>query len=223
MKVLIAIPAYNEEKSIVNVIKEIDEVCPEYDYIVINDGSLDNTSKVCKEKGCPILDLPINLGLSGAFGCAMKYAWEKEYDAIIQIDGDGQHNPAYISNMVQMMIDNKCDVVIGSRYCENRPSLNSLRGIGGRLITGLIKIKTHKKVNDPTSGMRLYNRNVIEQFVNHDFMEPEPHTLALLLKNGYKLNEIPVEMRTRDQGESYLQGLKVAKYMSRVCISILLV
>lgn len=223
MKLLIAIPAYNEEKSIRHVIEMIQDKMPGSDFVVINDGSTDDTLKICKEIGCTVLDLPVNLGLSGAFGCAMKYAYKKDYDAVIQIDADAQHDPANIQKLVDEMESTNCDVVIGSRYCESHAPMTTLRGIGSRLITGLIKMRTHSTVYDPTSGMRLYNRKVIELFVNNDFMEPEPHTIAYLLKQGYKVDEVLVEMHEREAGESYLQGLKVIRYMSHVCISILLV
>jgi len=223
MKLLIAIPAYNEGESIARVVASVREKAPEDDFVIINDGSKDMTLSVCRDLGCPVLDLPVNLGLSGAFGCAMRYALFKGYDAVIQIDGDGQHDPVSIRDLKAEMERTGCDVVIGSRFVDAPPSLSSLRGIGSRLINVLIRLKTGKVICDPTSGMRLYSRKVIELFVKNDFLEPEPHTIAYLLKNGCEIRELPAVMHERETGKSYLTGLKTARYMFRVCLSILLV
>jgi len=223
MKLLIAIPAYNEEKSIATVIGMVREKTPQHEFVVMNDGSKDRTLSICRELNVPVLDLPVNLGLSGAFGCAMKYAWEKGFDAVIQIDADAQHDPGNIHILTELMEKTGCDVAIGSRFCEKPAPMNTLRGLGSRLITALIRLKTHAVVHDPTSGMRLYNRKVIELFAKNDFMEPEPHTIAYLLKNGYRVDEAYVQMYERETGQSYLTGLRVIRYMLHVCLSIILV
>lgn len=221
--VLIVVPAFNEGENIATVIKEIRQKTPEYDFVVVNDGSSDNTVAICKKLNVPVLDLPINLGLSGAFGCGMKYAYEKNYDSVVQIDGDGQHDPCFVSNMVKIMSEKGCDIVIGSRYLEKTKPTTKLRGLGGKIITMLIKAKTGVTIKDPTSGMRLYDRKTIEMFYKNDFCEPEPHTLAYLLKNGFIIEEIPMTIRTRVSGKSYLSGIKAMRYMFRVCLSIILV
>ena len=223
MNVLIAIPAFNEEKNIAKVIEMIRQESPDMDYVVVSDGSTDKTANICKELDCPVIELPVNLGLGGAFGCAMKYANRKGYDALIQIDGDAQHNPNYINDLVAKMVSTNVDVVIGSRFCEKSAPYTTLRGFGSHIITTLIRIKTHKTIHDPTSGMRVYNNKVIKLFVNNDFMEPEPHTIAFLLKNGFSVEEVPVKMNERLEGKSYLGGFKAMRYMARVCTSILLV
>ena len=221
--VLIVVPAYNEGKSITAVIEEIRQKIPEYDFVVVSDGSSDDTVAICRNLNVSVLDLPVNLGLSGAFGCGMKYAYKKGYDTVVQIDGDGQHDPVFVLDMVKKMAETDCNIVIGSRYLENTKPTTKLRGFGGKIITVLIKVKTGVTIKDPTSGMRLYDRKVIEMFQKDDFCEPEPHTLAYLLKNGFKIEEIPVTLRTRESGKSYLNGIKATRYMFRVCLSIILV
>lgn len=223
MNLLIAIPAFNEEKSIENVVNSVMIKVPEYDYVVINDGSDDETLDICLKNGYHVLNLPINLGLGSAFGCAMRYAFNCGYDAVVQIDGDAQHDPVYIKDLVNKMESDKCDLVIGSRCLDSKMPVSTLRGIGSRIIALLIFFKTGKRISDPTSGMRLYGKEVIDEFVKNSFLEPEPNTLAYLLKRGYKIAEVQVEMQNREAGRSYLRGFKTFRYMFNVCMSILLV
>ena len=122
MKTLIIIPAYNEAENIERTVTSLRQECPELDYIVINDGSRDNTALICREKGYSLIDLPVNLGLAGAFQTGLRYAYEQGYDAAIQFDGDGQHDPAYIDFLLEEMIhsDSDSDIVIGSRFKEQK-------------------------------------------------------------------------------------------------------
>ena len=221
MKLLIIIPAYNEAGSIENVVRELQNTVPQYDYLVINDGSKDETAKICRDNGYNLLDLPVNLGLAGAFQAGMRYAYEHGYDAVIQIDGDGQHDPQYIPQMMQELESGACDLVIGSRFVtEKRPT--SLRMIGNALIELLIHLTTGQKIGDPTSGMRLFGPKVIRNFAMEMNYGPEPDTIAYLLKTGVKLTEVQVEMHERQAGESYLKPLASMRYMMRMLISILL-
>ena len=166
MKLLIIVPAYNEAESIVKVIEELQEKVPQFDYIIVNDGSKDNTAGICREHDFRMLYLSVNLGLTGAFQTGMRYACEKGYDAAIQIDADGQHDPAYIPEMVRIMEEKGADLVIGSRFVtEKKPK--TLRMIGNTIIEAAIRLTTGKKLTDPTSGMRLYGEKTDRSHVRH--------------------------------------------------------
>ena len=222
MKVLIIVPAYNEEENIVRVIEELKQVAPQYDYVVINDGSRDNTAKICRENGYALCDLPVNLGLTGAFQTGMRYAWDKRYDAAIQIDADGQHNPAYIPEMVRIMEDKGADMVIGSRFVtEKKP--HTMRMFGNTVIELAVRLTTGRKLTDPTSGMRLYNRKLIQEMAYGVNFSPEPDTVSYLLRCGAKVEEMQVTIRERVAGESYLNMAKSIRYMTQMCMNILFI
>lgn len=222
MKVLIIIPAYNEESNIVRVVTNIHKLLPDYDYVVINDGSLDNTAQVCRNNNFRLIDLPANLGLAGAFQTGMKYAWKNGYDAAIQFDGDGQHRAEYIPELVKQMELTDSDIVIGSRFVSKRKPFTP-RMIGSRLLAFLIFCTTGKHLKDPTSGMRLYGHNVIKEYALELNYAPEPDTLAYLLNNGCKISEVQVEMDERQNGKSYLGFLGSYHYMFKQVISIVFV
>lgn len=217
-KLLLIIPAYNEAGNIEKVITGLNG---KYDYIIVNDGSVDDTSKICQEKNYTILDIPVNLGLAGAFQTALQYAYEKGYDYAIQFDGDGQHQSEYIDGMMQYAEESGCNIVIGSRFIKSKKPFNS-RMIGSRMISMFIKLVTGKRIEDPTSGMRLFDRRVMECMAYEANMAPEPDTVAYLIKCGAKVGEYPVEMKERESGESYLNFFNSIKYMWRICFSILL-
>lgn len=221
MKVLIIIPAYNEELNIVRVVNNLILECPQYDYVVINDGSYDSTVELCKINNLNYIDLPINLGLAGAFQTGMRYAWENGYDCAIQFDADGQHLPQYIPEFVKK-IEEGFDVVIGSRFKNNKKD-KSMRMLGSRFITLAIKLTTGKKISDPTSGMRMFSRNMIREFAYNINYGPEPDTISFLLKNGASVTEVQVEMLDREYGESYLKPMKAIAYMTKMMVSIILV
>lgn len=220
-KVLVIIPAFNEEANIEGVVEELVQKYPELDYVVVNDGSTDRTAKICKSHGYQILDLPVNLGLAGCFQAGMKYAWYKGYTCAVQFDGDGQHRPEYILSMKQKMAEGY-DMVIGSRFVDQSKDF-SIRMIGSRLLSGAIWLTTGVRVADPTSGMRMFNRRMIREFALNLNYGPEPDTVSYLLKQGAKIAEIPVIIDQRLGGESYLKPAIAAKYMLRMLLSILLI
>ncbi len=219
--ILLVIPSYNEEKNIEKVVDELIRNFPQLDYIVINDGSTDNTAAICRKNGYHMLDLPVNLGLAGCFQAGMKYAYEKGYQYAIQFDGDGQHRPEYIEKMREKM-DEGYDIVIGSRFVD-KPKDYSMRMIGSRIIEMAIRMTTGVKVNDPTSGMRMFNREMIKTFALCLNYGPEPDTVSFLIKQGAKVAEVQVEITERLAGESYLKPVVAAKYMMRMMISIVLI
>lgn len=221
-KVLAIIPAYNEEGSLQNTIEELKAVAPEVDFIVINDGSTDSTGGICRANGYPVLDLPVNGGLTVGFQTGMKYAARKGYGYAIQFDADGQHMPRYIDAMRKKIDDADADIVIGSRFVQFKKE-HSARMFGSRIITFIVKMTTGKRVSDPTSGMRMFNRRMIELFAKDMSLNPEPETIAYLIRKGVMVEEVQVSMRDRTAGESYLNLTRSAAYMIRVCTSILFV
>ena len=221
MKCLVIIPAYNEEENIVRVVENLKNNYPMYDYVVINDGSSDDTARLCRRKGYELVDLPVNLGLAGAFQTGLKYAWRKGYDYAIQFVADGQHRAECIASMLEK-IQEGYDIVIGSRFVtEKKP--HSLRMIGSRLIAVATRLTTGKKVKDPTSGMRMFNKKMIAEFALNLNYGPEPDTISYLLKQGATIAEVQVEMDERIAGESYLNITKSMMYMLRMLMSILLI
>lgn len=218
---LIIIPAYNEEQSIERVVKHITTNFEEYDYVIVNDGSRDRTAKVCRKNGFNYIDLSVNLGLAGAFQTGLKYAYRQGYEYTLQYDGDGQHKVEYVEKLLKE-IKNGYDIVIGSRYVDKKKPL-SFRMLGSRLISFSIWLTTGKKVNDPTSGMRMFNRALLKEFAMNLNYGPEPDTISYLLKQGVKIKEVQVEMDERLEGESYLNFTKSMSYMLRMVLSILFI
>lgn len=219
-KVLIIIPAFNEAENIERVIENLKIECAQYDYVVINDCSKDKTGSILDELNYNHIDLPVNLGLTGAVQMGYKYAAQKGYDCAIQFDGDGQHLPQYISEMVTE-IEKGNDIVIGSRFVDEK-KLWSMRMLGSRIITFFIKATTGKTIKDPTSGMRMLNKNLIMDYAFNMNRRPEPDTLALQIKRGYKVKEIQVTMEDRLAGTSIYAGLgNSIHYMLNAVISIL--
>ena len=220
MKKLIIVPAYNEEKNIKNVINNINENAKDYDYIIINDCSTDNTEKVCKENNFKYISLPKNLGIGGAVQTGYKYAKENNYDIAIQFDGDGQHDTEYLDLLVKQ-IENGANMSIGSRYIDKEGFQSTyIRRLGKNIISFIIKILCRKKVTDPTSGFRACDRKIIEMFArNYPDEYPEPETIIKILTNKYVLVEVPVKMHERQGGKSSITPIKSLKYMIKVIIS----
>ena len=218
MKVLAIIPCYNEEKSIKSVVDNLITKVPFIDIIIVNDGSQDNTYKICKENRYPIINIPFNLGLTNAVQTGMRYAYNNNYDMALQFDGDGQHLPEYIPKMIELMRETKVDIIIGVREKKK-----GLRSLGSFFLRLTVKITTGKTLTDPTSGMRLYNRKMIEEFAKHINYGPEPDTLAYLINRGVSVLETPVTMQERKAGKSYLGFLNAVIYMLRMFVSIIII
>lgn len=221
MKTLIIIPAYNEAENIERVVNNLIENYPQYDYIIINDGSKDNTVEICRKNNYNLVNLPVNIGLTGGFQTGMKYAYRNKYDYAIQFDGDGQHNPQYIKDMLEEFNNVNLDFVIGSRFAKEKKPGN-LRMLGGNLIQFILILTTGKSIKDPTSGMRMYNKKIINLFANSLDYSPEPNTLAHLIRSGAKFKEIQVTMNERIAGESYLNFTRSIKYMFNIFITIII-
>ena len=219
--VLIIIPAYNEEANIERVVDHLEQNFPQYDYVVVNDGSRDRTGEICKMRGYNYLDLPVNLGLAGAFQAGIRYAHRKGYDCAIQLDGDGQHRPDFVGDM-KKKLDEGYDIVIGSRFINEKKPL-TMRMLGSNLLEFAIRLTTGADIKDPTSGMRMFSRRMIREFAMGLNYGPEPDTVSYLVKQGAKVAEVPVIMDERISGTSYLTPLRAAKYMTQMLVSILLI
>ena len=217
MKTLLIIPAFNEEASIVRVVEGV--VAAGYDYVVVNDGSTDHTTDICRAHGFRFIDLPANLGLAGAFQAGIKYARMRGYDCAVQFDGDGQHKVEYVARLIDAL--DGCDIAIGSRFVdEGKP--HNLRMLGSSLISAMVRLTTGKRLTDPTSGMRAYGPRAIEELAVGPNLGPEPDTLAYLMrKKGITVSEVQVEMGERLAGESYLNLKSSGAYMMRMALSVL--
>ena len=224
LKKLVIIPAYNESASIVNTVNDIKENAKDFDYVVINDRSKDNTLKICRDAGLNVIDLPLNLGIGGAVQTGYLYAFQNGYDIAVQFDGDGQHDAKYLDVMAEKLVKEQADMVIGSRFIEKEGFQSSFtRRLGIRYFSGLIKLMTGKTVTDPTSGYRMCNRRIIELFAgNYPKDYPEPETTTWILRKKLKVLEIPVVMRAREEGVSSISPKKSIYYMFKVSMAIII-
>lgn len=222
MKSIVIIPAYNEEKSIEKTVEDILQNAPEFDYVIVNDCSRDDTLKICSEKGLHVLNLPINLGIGGAVQTGYRYALKNGYDFAVQFDGDGQHDAKYLHEMRDHMIKHGENMLIGSRYIEKEGFQSSgLRRFGIRFFSVLIKLLTGTRITDPTSGMRMVDRSVIAVYAdNYPKDYPEPESVVAILNHGKKVSEYPVVMRERMEGVSSISPMRSVYYMIKVTLAI---
>lgn len=223
-KCLIIIPAYNEAENIENVVNNLITNYPQYDYVIINDGSRDNTEKICLQNHYEVLNLPINLGIGGAVQTGYCYARDNDYDMAVQIDGDGQHDVAFLEGMIRLIEDGQADVVIGSRFVEKEGFQSSkLRRTGISFLSGLARILTGVKVKDITSGYRLVNRRFIQIFAqDYPSDYPEPEAVVIAAVHGGRIAEYPVVMRERENGESSITFKRSVYYMIKVTLAMLI-
>ncbi|MZP43079.1 glycosyltransferase [Heliobacterium gestii] len=222
-KCLVIIPAYNEAENIAGVLDELRQVTPWVDVVVIDDGSRDKTAEIAAHHGAVVLRHPFNLRYGAALQTGFKYAVRYGYDYVIQFDGDGQHDPANILDMARAMKDTCADIVIGSRFVDNKKHTNWMRGLGIKIFSLLIKLLTRQDVADPTSGLQLLNRRVFSFYSRPnqfpvDF--PDANVLVLMILAGFRVTERPASIRERLHGESMHTGLKVVKYLATMMYSI---
>ena len=222
MKKLVIIPAFNESRSILRAVQDIKEHAPGFDYVVINDCSTDDTLKVCQENGLNHVNLSVNLGIGGAVQTGYLYGCQNHYDLAVQFDGDGQHDAAYLEQMAEELVRTCSDMVIGSRFIEKEGLQSSgLRRVGIRYFSTLIHLLTGVRVTDPTSGMRMVNRDIMKIYAeNYPKDYPEPESVVAILRKKKKVTELPVMMREREEGTSSIAGPKSAYYMIKVTLAI---
>lgn len=225
-RILIIIPAYNEEKNILNTVNSIITNENKYDYIVINDGSKDNTLKVLQDNDINHINLIQNLGIGGAVQTGYKYAFQNNYDIAIQFDGDGQHDINYVDKICTPIIEERANICIGSRYLDNTTSKfksTFMRRLGKNIISVILKICIRKKITDPTSGFRAVDRKIIKLFADdYPTDYPEPESLVTINKEGLKIVEVPVNMNERKEGVSSIHAWKSINYMIKVSLAIMI-
>ena len=230
-RILLIIPAYNEEKSILKTVHQIESFREHSEdtcvirYVVINDGSKDDTRRVLEENRIPHIDLLHNLGIGGAVQTGYKYAFEHDYDIAIQFDGDGQHDANYIPNIIAPLLNDESDLCIGSRFVADLSKFKStkMRRVGINIISRLIRICSGQIIKDPTSGFRAANRKVIAYFSkNYPSEYPEPESIIDLARYGLRVTECPVVMHERAEGESSIKAWSSVYYMINVCLSIMI-
>jgi glycosyltransferase involved in cell wall biosynthesis len=226
VSVIIIVPAFNESENIKRVVNDIKKENANWDILVVNDCSLDNTSAIAKlTKQAFVLDLPFNLGIGGAVQAGFKYAKTHNYDIAIKYDGNGQHLPDEIKTLLNVLSENNADVVIGSRFLEKHDGFKStlMRRVGIKIFQILNSMLIKQKITDNTSGFIAFNKQVISFFAEHyptDY--PEPESIINLKKNGFVIKEVFVKMQHRQGGKSSISGLKSVYYMLKVILAIIM-
>jgi glycosyltransferase involved in cell wall biosynthesis len=220
---LAIVPAMNEEESIAGVIDELRAFDPGFDIVVVDDGSVDRTAKIAREKGAYVLRLPFNLGIGGAMQTGFRFAYERNYDLAVQIDGDGQHDPGELPKILRPLLDDVADIVVGSRFTGDGAFRSSFsRRIGIRIFAWTVSAVVRQKVTDTTSGFRAVNRQGIRLFAAdypHDY--PEVEATVMVVKHRLRLTEVPVTMRERAGGVSSINAWASIYYMAKVLLGIL--
>lgn len=222
-KVLIIIPAYNEERSLPGLFDSLKSFRDRYDVIIIDDGSRDNTAAIARKLGLTVIQLPANLGIGGAMQTGFKYAVNHDYEIVVQIDGDGQHDPVWIDRLIEPIRNGQANCVIGSRYMKDHPDSKYqtpfLRRVGMIFSTTLLRLASHKTIYDTTSGLRALDRRAFIYFANsYPVDHPEAEALLMLIRAGFQVLEIPVTMHQRQTGNTLFAWYKIAKYPFRVLI-----
>lgn len=224
MKVLIIIPAYNEQDNIANVVNNLQTNYPQYDYLIINDCSRDKTKEICIENNFRYISLPTNLGIGGGVQAGYIYAVEHNYDVTVQYDGDGQHDARYIASMIENIQKNHTDMVIGSRFIKKEGFQSSgMRRFGIKFISMIIKMCCGIRIMDTTSGFRACSKKMTEYFSQNYAQDyPEPEAIVAAVLNGFKVEEIPVEMHERQGGVSSINLKRSIYYMIKVTLALLI-
>ena len=223
LKTLVIIPCYNEEETIKAVIERLHSAYPQADYLVVNDCSTDSSASILAENGYNHINLPVNLGIGGGVQSGYLYAIAHNYDITVQMDGDGQHNPEYLSHIIEPVASGQLDMCIGSRFITKEGFQSGLlRRIGIRFLSFLIQILTGAKVRDVTSGFRACNRK-LTAFYAHNYAQdyPEPEAIISAVTGGYKVGEVPVIMEERQGGVSSIQALQGVYFMLKVSLSLI--
>lgn len=224
MKTLLIIPAYNESANIADLVNEISTNYSQYDYVVINDCSTDQTPNILSAAKANYISLPVNLGIGGGVQTGYRYALEHGYEIAVQIDGDGQHDPKYIKDVIAPIESGCADAVIGSRFIEKEGFQSSVsRRLGINLLSTLIRVLCGVHVRDVTSGMRAVNQKMIAEYAKNyaqDYPEPEALLTAGIMKA--RVMEVPVQMRERQGGTSSINAFRSVYYMIKVSIALVL-
>jgi glycosyltransferase involved in cell wall biosynthesis len=220
----VIIPAYNEARSLPHVLREARAAAPGFDLLVVNDGSADETFEIARSEGCAVLDLCFNLGIGGAVQAGFKYAVEGGYDVAVQVDGDGQHPADQIEALSRPILEEGCDMAVGSRYlAPGRYEGGRLRRLGNAVLSRLCSLLSGQRVTDCTSGFRAYSARAMA-YLAHRYPAdyPEPESIVLLARQGMRIREVPVKMRERRYGRSSITGVRPLYYMTKVGLALVL-
>ncbi|MDG2148808.1 MAG: glycosyltransferase family 2 protein [Planctomycetota bacterium] len=223
LRVLIIVPALNEAESLEHLLPELYLKCPQFDFVVVDDGSTDRTADVARSLGPrTLLELPFNLGIGGAVQCGIRYAFEQGYDVCVQCDGDGQHDPAEIESLVSALVEQGADLAIGSRFINSGGFRSTFaRRVGIAVVSSWIQLFSGRRISDPTSGFRAMSRRLMKEFSNeYPRQYPEPESIYAALHRGFRVAEHPVRMRVRRGGQSSIRSLESALYVVKICIAI---
>lgn len=223
-RVLIIVPAFNEARNLPGVLRALSAACPTYDICVVDDGSSDATSAVAARAGATVLRHAVNLGIGGAVQVGYLWAREHDYDAAVQIDGDGQHDPAYIAEAIRPIVAGRADVVIGSRFIAPGGFRSTFaRRAGIRYLTWFLRLRCGARTTDPTSGFRAAGRKAIALFAAwYPSDYPEPEAIAFATRNHLRLSEVPVRMLEREHGKSTINAWRSLYYLVKVSIALVL-
>lgn len=230
MKLLLVLPAYNERENIVNTVRQITEfrqtaALPfEIDYVVVNDGSTDDTERICRQNHIKCLSLVQNLGIGGAVQTGYIYAMRNGYDIAVQFDGDGQHDITSLPRLVAPILDGSVDFTVGSRFLEKGSTFQStfMRRVGIKWLSVLIRLVSGVRLSDVTSGYRAANKKALDFLAkNYPVDYPEPESIVSLRKNGFRLKEVQVNMFERAAGKSSINFYKSVYYMIKVSFAVL--
>jgi len=221
-RVLVIIPCYNEEANLERVIERLRAAAPEVDFLIINDCSTDGSAAICKKNGYPHLNQPVNLGIGGTVQTGYLYARDHGYDATVQLDGDGQHDPAYLAAVLRPVLEGELDMCVGSRFITKEGFQTSFaRRMGINILSYMIRILCGVHVRDTTSGFRACGRKLTAFFAEHYAQDyPEPEAILTAVLNGFKVGEVPVVMAERLGGKSSISALRSAYYMVKVCVAL---
>lgn len=224
MKVLIIIPAYNEEENIEKLVDNLTENYSQYDYLIVNDCSKDSTEEIIKRRGYNYISLPVNLGIGGAVQAGYVYAKENDYDIAIQIDGDGQHDPEYIADLIAPIVAGEADMTIGSRFIKKEGFQTSfMRRLGINIIRVVIKLTCGTKATDTTSGFRATSKELTKFFSQNYAQDyPEPEAIVAASLNGFRVKDVAVKMREREGGVSSINTLRSFYYMIKVSLALII-
>lgn len=224
MRILVIIPCYNEEDNLVPVIERLKHTCPEADYLVVNDCSTDDSEAILRTQGYNHITLPVNLGIGGGVQSGYLYAVENGYDITVQMDGDGQHNPKYLADVIAPVQQGACDMCIGSRFITKEGfQTSAMRRFGIGILSFLIRLLTGAHVRDVTSGFRACNRRLTSFYAQHYAQDyPEPEAIISGMMNQFTITEVPVVMEERMGGKSSINAIKSAYYMVKVGLSLVI-
>jgi glycosyltransferase involved in cell wall biosynthesis len=219
-RVAVVIPAYNEENTIAGVVRGVRGLGAEYEVIVVNDSSRDNTTRNAEAEGAVVVELPVNLGIGGAVQTGFKYAFDHGFDACVQVDGDGQHPPEGIPRLVDRLFSEGLDMVVGSRFMGGDYKVPFMRALGIRVISIFLRLTTGMTVRDTTSGFRAINRRATDFFAKYYPQDyPEPESLLLAYLKGFKIGEVSVEMKYREYGISSITPFLAVYFMAKVLLA----